>query len=210
MSAEKFVLVLGVDASGKSTFLKGLHDRLGFTVLEPTSSPEAKAFKAEHMDEPLDIDLVKKRQRLFNDLNISFDQKIIEKNEYNNVAATSSSLITNVSHAVMRRVVGDEAISISQVIDEWNESTSAKPDQVVLMRAPIDTIRQRILNRQKAGMVGEKLVGFNSLFFLRYYQDALEETAEAISSDYDVVSFDSSTSSSKAILNAYKRLGTTE
>ena len=206
MSSEKYVLVLGVDASGKSTFLKGLKNTLGFSVLEPTSSPEAKAFKAAHLDESLDLDLINERQRLFNDLNVSFDQKIAEERERSKVAATGSSLVTNLSHAVMRRVIREDSPSNLQVINEWEDSDSLRPDQVVLMHAPIDVIRRRIVHRQRTGVVGEKLIGFNSLYFLQHYQEALEETVTAISSDYSTASFDSSVSFPKSILDSYTKL----
>jgi hypothetical protein len=196
-------LVLGVDASGKSTFLHGVQDTLGYHVLEPTSTVEARSFKSVYGDRPLSPTIVDKRQQLFRSLNDAFDHTIALERVDNNVATTGSRLVTDISHAVMRRIMIDEPVSVTQIIDQWHDSTSSIPDHIVLMHAPMDTIKQRIIDRQLAGVMGEKLLGFNSLYFLDHYQDTLQDTLNELSYDYSTVQFDSSVLPPQQIIDAY-------
>ena len=191
----ELALVIGIDASGKSTFMHGLESNLGYTVLEPTASAEAKAFKSEHLGKPLTDELVLERQSLFTRLNTQFDAHITAQQEHSNVATSGSRLVTNISHAVMRSIIGDRPVPVAAIVSDWNESQTVRPDSVVFMHAPMDTIKARILERQERGVSGEQLLGFNSLHFLTRYQDALMQTYDALDSDLTTLEFDSSRTS---------------
>lgn len=205
-SKNELALVFGIDASGKSTFMKGLQTALGYTTLEPTSSNEAKAFKAENLDAPLTIELVDERQRIFLDLNKRFDAQITNELERNNVATSGSTLITNLSHAVMRRVIRHDKLFIPDIVGQWSESATITPDTIVLTHAPINVVEKRIIDRQNADMKGEQLLGFNSLYFLSRYQEALLDTYDILGNDFRTFTFDSSLSSPDTAINSFVSL----
>ena len=158
---------------------------------EPTSSPEAKAFKQRHAGLPITLDLIDRRESLFLNVNNRFDAEIDPALQENNVATTSSHLVTRLSHAVMRTIVNSSELAIPQIVEEWGSSARLLPRTVVLTHAPMDVIEERILERQSAGMAGEALTGFNSLYFLAHYQDALREAHSLLPSDISVFSYDS-------------------
>lgn len=180
-AGHELVLALGVDASGKSTFLRGVQDRLGYLAIEPTSTEKAKRFKAAHSEQPIDMQLVRKRHALFREINFSLGLRINEELERANVATSGLRLVTDISHGVMAKIVGQKELSVPRIVDKWMSEDIAIPDTVVFVHAPISVIHDRILRRQRRGQVGEQLAGFNSLYFLRHYQDALHETFESLS-----------------------------
>ena len=206
-SSHTFVLTLGIDGSGKSTFMNGLNTQLGYAVLEPTSSPEAKRFKAAHLGKPIDLAYIQERQQLFTGLNEQFDEHIREALAEGDVAASGTTLVTNISHAVMRQIVTGREYSTEAIVNTWTESGSLQPDTVVLTYAAMDTIEDRLVERDKAGIVGEKLLGFNSLYFLARYQDALHTAVDLIDQDRPVLRVDSSVvHSAEHAIEQYKSL----
>ncbi len=172
-AGHELVLALGVDASGKSTFLRGVQERLGYLAIEPTATDKAKRFKAVYAGQPIDMPLVRRRYALFREINFSLGLRINEELESNNVATSGLRLVTDISHGVMAKIVGQRELSIPRIVEEWQATDIIIPDTVVFVHAPIDVIHDRILRRQRRGQIGEQLAGFNSLHFLRHYQDAL-------------------------------------
>ncbi len=179
-AGHELVLALGVDASGKSTFLRGVHDRLGYLAIEPTSTEKAKRFKASFAEQPVDMKLVRKRHALFREINFSLGLRIDEELESANVATSGLRLVTDISHGVMAKIVGQKELSVPRIVDKWMSEDITIPDTVVFIHAPIGVIHDRILRRQRRGQIGEQLSGFNSLHFLRHYQDALHEAYDAL------------------------------
>ena len=191
-NSPELVLVAGIDGGGKTTLMDGLQRTLGYMVLEPTRSAEAKEFKSQHTGLPLDINFVLQRRELFRRINRSFDQQIAEELQKSSVATSGLRLITDISHAVMGKIVGNEDFSTAKIIEDCKRSSSLMPSTVAFVHAPIDIIRQRILRRQARGVSGEDLTGFNSLFFLGHFQEALQEMSEKLADDCRVVSIDTS------------------
>jgi thymidylate kinase len=204
----ELTLALGVDGSGKSTFLAGLASRLGTMVFEQTTSPEARRFKRANLGTPVTAAFVHQREDMFLRLNDGLEATISEELARGKDSATSGGrLITLVSHQLMRVVI-DEAHprTISQTVGEWLEDDgSLKPDRIVLTHAPHDVIEERIAQRQQAGDKTEAFVGFNALSFLRRYQDTWHDTLSILqtSSDIPCASFDSSQISPEKMIEQY-------
>ena len=206
----ELTLTLGVDGSGKSTFLKGLADNLGYSVIEPTSSPEARLFKLANIDNPVDSDFVNKRENIFLRLNRDFDTQIRSIQETNSlIATTGNGFVTQVSHGVMRSIVDtNHSRSINDIVADWADSDMLKPATVVLIHAPATTIRERILARQEDGDVAERFWGFNSPHFLTLYQDGLMEAVEALGRFTSIrhYNLDSQVLTPREMLEVYKQL----
>lgn len=185
-------LVVGVDGSGKSTFLNHLSASHGYCVLEPTSTAEARQFKSDNLETPVDSSFIDSREELYIGLNDSFDDTIrAELDESRRVATTGARIVTQLSHAVMRDIVEDTSGNhdfVDRVVNEWLASDSLKPDVLVLVHAPTDVILGRIGARQAQGDSNEKFWGFNSPFFLYRYQDAWLELAETIQASRSISS----------------------
>jgi thymidylate kinase len=179
-------LVLGCDASGKSSFIGACVERLGAVGFEATSSPEAKAFKLATLETPISEELINQREQMF--LRLSRFTLAREGTTDDDVVTSSSSLVTRISHNAMRSVIGTPASSTQQVIDLWSrdEPDKDKPDMIVLVHAPINVISNRIQQRQNMGDASEKFWGFNSLFFLTVYQRHLLATVDEISKKPDM------------------------
>lgn len=178
----ELTLVLGTDGSGKSTFLHGLQDGLGYGVLEPTSSDEARTFKHANIDVPVNDAFVDDREGIFLRLNQSFDAQIAAMQEsVPRIATTGNSLVTLVSHGVMRNLINARnRRPIDDIVTEWAATDSLKPANVVLVHAPQATIQQRIVARQEDGKTDERFWGFNAPYFLAGYQDGLHEAINTL------------------------------
>lgn len=180
------VLVAGVDGSGKSTFLEQLATSQGYSVLEPTSTDEARRFKAETLDTLVDGDLITTREAMYLRLNDMFSDTIRAELELTNrVATTGGHIVTQLSHAVMRALVENtpETTSfIDNMVDAWLEDGLRVPDALVVVHAPIEVILGRIGVRQDNGDSTEKFWGFNSPFFLHHYQESWLKLVEAVQS----------------------------
>lgn len=163
-------LVIGCDGSGKSSFVEGINYEFGDFVLESTLSDEAKNFKSANLRAPVNEGFIDARENLF----LGLSQKAmveISSKKIENVVTTSSSLVTRVSHSVMRKIICVEADSDEAIIQKWLEEEAELPDIVVLTFAPAEVILDRIAERQERGDRGEAFWGFNSPFFLNSYQE---------------------------------------
>lgn len=190
------LLVVGIDASGKSTFLEGLRSNFDYTVLEPTSSDDARRFKADTIDTPIDADLIEQREAIFSNLNSGFHSKVTESVASGDpVATTGNLLVTQLSHAVMRRVVSvDQQAAVEDVVSSWAEQGSEVPDGLAFVHAPFDVIRNRIAQRQNDGDELERFWGFNALFFLQHYQQAWHDAVAQIAEHTEVATLTLDTS----------------
>jgi len=202
----ELILVLGIDGSGKSTMLTKLQSQLGYRVMEATSTPEAKQFKQKHAGRPIDTDFVLRRRQLFHDINSKLECTISPQLEESSVATSGLRLVTDVSHNAMLRIVGGERLSTEQVVTDWAESGTVKPDKVILLHAPLNVIRNRIAERQKAGITGEEMTGFNSPFFLGQYQDALYEAVDALSGHTPGLKIDTSLHTAAELVDLYRTI----
>jgi hypothetical protein len=146
-----------------------LSENCGAVVLVPTSTSEAKAFKAANLYTPIDVPFIDDRERIFLDLNERFDRKVqAETSADHNVATTGSRLVTIVSHMLMRVMVGEERpAAVEGAVCGWIESDALKPDSIALVYAPDEIIRRRIQQRQESGDYTERFWGFNAPSFCR-------------------------------------------
>lgn len=203
------VLVVGIDGSGKSTFLDNLKDTFGYTKLEPTSTPEAKAFKAAHISTGVDPIFVSEREALFLGLNRAFDTQVQDEIERTgNVATTGNALVTLLSHAVMRKVIGaPECNTVRDIVETWVRDQHARPDGLVFVHAPDSVILKRIEERQQRGNAIEKFWGFNAPLFLCQYQDSWGEALEHIqrATDIATVDFDTGTMRVPAMIRGFQQ-----
>lgn len=208
--AGQLSLVLGVDGSGKSTLLNGLNEQFGAIVLEPTSTPEVKAFKATNLDTLIDSSFIDRREKVFLDLNSQFDQSVErELIQGCNVATTGNGLVTLVSHGLMRTIVGAKGVrEVEGSTERWMKSDALKPKNILLVHAPDDVIRQRIKNRQQAGDHTERFWGFNSPYFLSRYQETWREVVSKLAETtvINCVELDSSQLTPEAMIESYSLL----
>lgn len=205
----ELTLVLGVDGSGKTTFLNGLSRRTGITAYEPTNYPEVGLYNSIHKDDPIDEELIKNREKLFLRLNDRLDAEIKFGLRLGvDAAMTGGSLATLVSHGLMRAVIGArEARSVDVAVDNWLEGGALMPDQMVLVYAPDEVIRKRNEERRHGGSsTTERLWGFNSPFFLSRYQEALHELTDRLARDgvAKCIRLDSSKLMPDEMLDAYE------
>lgn len=165
-------LVLGVDGAGKSTLLRGLHEHEGTTVFEPSSCSEVTAFKTRSRNQEVTPELIDEREAIFLRLNQSFEACVAQMlNTCSSITTTGGSLVTRVSHSLMREVVTGEEGQVDVAVDLWlNDTKAPKPDQIVLIHAPSNVIAERLRNRADQGCPEEIPWGFNSVYFLTHYQ----------------------------------------
>jgi len=166
-------LVLGIDGAGKSTLLDSLNKKDGTLTMEPTSSDTAREFKARMSSLDITSDLIAERKAIYLDLNKTFDERVRETLQAGSaVATTGNALVTMVSHSLMNEIVSGSEGEVAESVSDWVQSSeSLKPDQLVLVHAPDQVIRQRIEARQLEGQADEKFWGFNSPYFLSRYQE---------------------------------------
>ncbi len=103
-----------------------------------------------------------------------------------NVITSGSVLVTKLSHAVMRRVIGNQGLDVNNIVDRWVNSAELLPDRLVFVYALEQTIRDRIASRQLEGRTEERFWGFNSPFFLTQYQEALLLVASRLTATTDL------------------------
>lgn len=166
-------LVVGCDASGKSTFLENVAATYNDVVGESSRSEQAQLFKLNSLSRLVDGEFINEREALY--LELSHQALITMAALEQDVVTTDSSLVTRLSHNVMRQVIGEQSLSNTDIIDAWLSdeilASAAQPDIFVLTHAAPSTIRGRILSRQKTGDTSEKFWGFNSPYFLDAYQE---------------------------------------
>lgn len=191
-----FVLCFGVDGSGKSTMLSSLERAMGYDVLEPTSTDEAKKFKRQSLLAPVTSDLVLARRHIYLNLNEAYEADIANRvNNGQRIAATGGTLVTQLSHDVMLEVIDEkQPNSRHGQIENWLNGTQVLPAVIIFTYAPFETIMKRIVERQQNGDECEKFWGFNSLMFLMRYQEALQQTVEILPTMSDIVCIEFDTS----------------
>ncbi|HIA91689.1 TPA: hypothetical protein EYO12_01055 [Candidatus Saccharibacteria bacterium] len=181
------LLVLGVDGSGKSTWLGALAT-IGYEILEPTSSSRAREFRKRTATQVLDAEMIAEREDIYIDLNSDFKNLAEAKySEGRKIATSGGELVTRVSHAVMRQTITSE-LSHRHHLDvahKWIEAADQLPDSINLVHAPFSVISQRIAERQKTDTF-ENFWGFNSLVFLERYQRAWHEIISILEIETDV------------------------
>lgn len=202
------LLTLGIDGSGKSTFLSGLQNQLGTLTYEQTTSSEARRFKEKHLGARITTAFIREREDMFLRLNGELEAGIQEEVDNGRKVATSGGkLITLVSHQLMRVMIGEgHPRSIEQTVTEWlDDEESLKPDRIALIHAPDFIIKERIIGRQQAGDKTEAFIGFNALSFLRRYQDTWHETVDILDdvSEIPHIKLDSSVLSPQEMIDVY-------
>ncbi|CAN5181037.1 hypothetical protein BH09PAT3_BH09PAT3_5840 [soil metagenome] len=206
--APELSLVVGIDGSGKSTFLQMLETNMGAVIMEPTSSPEARAFKASNLETPVDTTFINERERIYLNLNQEFDTRLEDAIESGQrVATTGSRLVTLLSHELMRTVITDKPrTSLPDLIGTWAGDASLKPEALAFVHAPAEVIRARITARQMAGDTSEFFWGFNAPHFLWRYQDAWHEAVDTITKESDIncLKLDSSKLTPNEMLDLYQ------
>lgn len=200
------VLVVGVDASGKSTFLSSLAEQCGYFVVEPTATPRAKVYKHQTAASLISQQLVDEREAIYLELNQQFAIRLNESRSQTRLATTGDSLVTRLSHAVMRRVAGiDSDVLPAKCTEIWLDSNGSKPEAIVLTHAPFETIWDRLTQRQAAGAQHEEFWGFNAPFYLRAYQEEWKVAINAIRTMSDIKCFEFNTAlqSPEAIMQQF-------
>jgi hypothetical protein len=165
-------LVVGCDASGKSTLVRGIHAHHGDVLVESGHSSEALAFKTAHMHDCIGADFIDEREAFY--LQLEAREQPRTASITGNFVTTQSTLVTRLAHSVMRTCISepgapDDAIIVHWLNDEQQSGTRI-PDNIILTRADPSVIRERMTARQQSGMPGEEFWGFNSPFFLERYQ----------------------------------------
>lgn len=181
----------------------------GLSFIEPTTTPDARSFKAAHIGVPVNAAFVDRREQLFLGLNQQFDAHIDGLiSQKKDVVTTGSSLITKVTPALMRVIVGGNSTpSITHTVASWLEdSDTLKPDHLTLVYAPDEVITERIRNRQKQGDSLERSWGFNAPHFLSRCQDTWQEVLSIIGeqSDIPTLALDSSQMQPVQMIEAYE------
>lgn len=166
-------LVVGCDASGKSTFLEGVHQAWGDTYGESTSSDEAREFRRANNERVIDAEYIGLRESLY--LGLSHQALLAMKHQDGHVVTSDSSLVTRVSHSVMRQIISEPHANNEEIIAKWQaDEAKANIDTagvIVHTHAPFPVIRERIIARQESGDKLEHFWGFNAPFFLEAYQN---------------------------------------
>src|SRR6266568_8166794 len=126
----RFLLLLGVDGSGKTTILKQL-EGWNYVAIEPSLTDEATNFKKNYYDQPLSRKLVDKRESMYLKLNKQGDAQILGLLQTGkNVASSGHELVTKITHEVMRSVI-DGTYRPSFPLERWLEDTVVRPNEVV-------------------------------------------------------------------------------
>lgn len=205
-------LILGRDASGKSTLLNGIQEKYGDSLTEAATTKPVRSFKRRHLETVVDLGFVDARERLYLGLCLSRSSLKARSEALlrGNVTTTSDSLVTRVSHQVMRSIVSEhESFSAERAVDQWQDdiirTSSRAPDLIAMTYVPCEVANSRMRERQEAGMVEERFWGFNSPFFLERYQTALVDTLRCIGSEglATTVCIDTSDRTISETLDAY-------
>lgn len=170
-------LVVGCDASGKSTLVRRLCSQFGSTPIESSRSTAALTFKAAHARQPIDTAFIDQREAFYLQLEAEEQPKTLSLT--GDIVTTNATLVTRLSHTVMRACIGAPSLEDAAIITQWQDDERSfgapLPDRIMLTRAEPDIIRERMLARQDSGMTGEDFWGFNSPFFLERYQERWED-----------------------------------
>lgn len=198
-------LVVGCDASGKSTFCEAVQLTWGDTMAESTRSEEASRFKREHHRSVIDAELIDERERLY--LKLSHQALIQAQTIEGNYISSDSSLVTRLSHSAMRQVITEPYLTNEEVIEAWQSdleaAQSTPPDILVHTHADAPVLLSRMRQRQATDSL-EHFWGFNSPLFLDVYQKRWKEVIGILShTSLDCVSLDTGTTSIEKCLVQY-------
>lgn len=175
-------LVVGCDASGKTTLLDSIQAVWGDTVMESTRTKEATEFKIANHRRLIDGEYISQREALY--LSLSHQALMAMKEHEGDVISSDSSLVTRLSHSAMRQVIHALFQDAEEVIAAWRhdeeEAGASTPDIFVFTHAGIDTIIGRMVERQRTDSL-EHFWGFNSPVFLNTYQARWHETIQHLS-----------------------------
>lgn len=201
-------LVVGCDASGKSSLVEGISGRYGDIAFEATSTDESRRFKHDNLDTLIDDELVNEREDLYMRLSRTVLGRLAMSSTADSYIGTDSTLVTRLSHNVMRRCIGGKAIEYDKLVEQWVKDEAefglAPPNIVAITYAPFDLIRSRIQARYDNGDKDEKFWGFNSPFFLEKYQNAWLEVREYLpQAGISCISFDTSLATIEDSLSVY-------
>lgn len=202
-------LVLGCDASGKSTFLDGVRETYGDTLGEMSRSEEAQTFKKNSLTRLVDPEFINQRESMY--LRLTHQALINMHKSGDNIITTDSSLVTRLSHNVMRDVIGAKSLDDERIIEEWQKDEMiadvSSPDIIVFTHAPFTVIRNRIIERQKAGRKDEVFWGFNSPFFLESYQERWHKMVQKLSETaFTCLSIDTTKNSPEESIEFYDQI----
>ncbi len=203
-------LVIGIDGSGKSTFLKGLDFHLGYHIEEPTASKQVRDFRNTHLDSEIDGEFVDRREELYLALNKNFEDYLQRQEDgEKKVATTGSALVTLLSHAAMRETINldpDRSFT-SDAVNQWIEGDFIMPASLTLIHAPFEMILERIRERQQQGDVTEKFWGFNAPLYLHRYEQSWHMALEIIEArtDLSCLTLDSSTTSPAEMIDVFQQ-----
>jgi thymidylate kinase len=201
-------LVVGIDAAGKSTFLKELPENLGYTTLEPAESEEAREFRERTFGLDITPKIIEDRRSLFLKLNERDDATIRDiLKSGGRVATTGSRLVTNVSHDIMMQQTLSETPSVTLAVKNWLSDFSAKPDMIVFLHADDEIIRKRNAKREAEDLL-ETQVGFYGPEFLTSYQVAWFEVIKILGAKASmrVIDYDSGKLSPGEIIDKFVQL----
>lgn len=203
----ELTVVLGIDGSGKSNLLRDFEQKLGYSVLEPSADSAARQFKTDHLQTPLHDALIDERELLYAGLNKVFDKQIGRRLQRGNVATSGSTLVTAMSHAVMRSVIGGPDYDTDAIVEQWSTTPGPKPDNIVLVHAPMEVIQARIAKRQQQGDQTEVFWSYNAPFYLNQMQQGLGALANSLETivGYDVERIDTSIIPKGAAIEMYSR-----
>ena len=178
-------LVLGIDGSGKSTFLNRLCDETGAHMVEVSADDESVAFKYRTAGQELNAALVQERRDMYLRLSRRAEERARAAVETGKpVAHSGFELVTLISHAVMGNLVEPserpDSELVAEIIEGWLAGDELKPDHVVLVDAPMEVSQARIKRRLDEGDVAEVPVGFNDPEFLTRYRAAFHDTVRLL------------------------------
>lgn len=187
-------LVVGCDASGKSSMLEGIQDQWGDHYVESTRSEEATTFRKANHTRVIDADYIAQRENLY--LGLSHQGLLQMKSVEGDYVTSDSSLVTRLSHSVMRQVISEPHLNSEQIINAWQEDEAKvgakSPDLFVLTYADFSVIRKRMEDRQVNDQF-EHYWGFNAPLFLEAYQERWKEMMSNLSSAaFNCISLDTS------------------
>lgn len=201
-------LIVGCDASGKSTLLEGIKNTWGDDGEESTHSEEASRFRLANYGQPVTPEYINQREKLY--LKLS-RQALLAFNTHKDIVTTDSSLVTRVSHSTMRDIVLEPSLTNQEIISAWQldeASTKTKsPDLFVLTYADPTIVHRRIEIRQKNGNKFERFWGFNSPTFLDAYQQRWKSIIHDLSQlSFRCLSLDTGTVPIHECLDRYNQI----
>jgi thymidylate kinase len=176
-----YCLVLGIDASGKTSFLNALPKRPGLKVLEPAQTETAQEFRRKTFKLNITPELIESRRKMFLSLNVA-DEGLVKSllKDGFKVATSGGELVTNISHEIMLSYTLNQDQNIESTTKEWlANSEIIKPDLIVFLYADDAVIKKRNDDRANLDLY-EAPIGFNNPEFLSLYQKSWFKVLEIV------------------------------